>query len=447
MVQSPPQFQPAANGRDRRRIAVVGAGAAGLAAAWALSRDHDVHLFESADRFGGHAHTVDFDVGGVDVAVDTGFIVFNDVNYPSLIAAFDALGVATQESDMSFSVSADGGRFEYSGRWPGGLLAQKTNLMSPNYWRMLRDIRRFYARAAGDLARLECDQVTLADYIARSGFCRAFRDRHLLPMVAAIWSMPTGDAQDMPAAAVIRFFQAHGLLRLRDRPQWRTITGGSRRYVERIIGDMDATVHAGRPVTAITRRSDGVGLSVTGLGPLDFDHVVLATHGDQALRLLRAPSSAETRVLGAFKYSANRAVLHGDRRLMPRRQTAWASWNFIETGDGRQGVTYWMNLLQNLPTPEPILVTLNPPIDPDPLLTHGTFLYEHPVFDQGAISAQRHLDTLQGGHHTWFCGSYFGYGFHEDAFASGLEAAARLNGSLVPRPCAPDRQWDAHTHA
>jgi predicted NAD/FAD-binding protein len=441
------QGQPERGNTMCRRIAVVGAGAAGLAAAWALSKDHDVHLFESADRLGGHAHTVDLEVEGVNVPVDTGFIVFNDVNYPSLTAAFDTLGVATQESDMSFSVSTNGGRFEYSGRWPGGVLAQKKNLMSPTYWRMLRDIRRFYTRAAGTLAEVESAQFTLADYIAWSGYGRAFRDRHLLPMVAAIWSLPTGDAENMPAAAVIRFFEAHGLLRLRHRPQWRTVRGGSRSYVDRIIADMDATIHAGRPVKAITRQPDGVILSVPGIGPLEFDDVVVATHGDQALKLLRAPFGAETQVLGAFKYSANRAVLHGDRRLMPRRRAAWASWNFIETPDGRQGVSYWMNLLQNLRTQEPVLVTLNPPMDPDPLLTFGIFAYDHPVFDQGAISAQRGLDALQGRDHTWFCGSYFGYGFHEDAFASGLRAAALLDASIAPRESVRHGQWEGQAHA
>ena len=412
------------------RIAVIGSGAAGLAAAWSLARTHDVHLFEAEDRSGGHAHTVDIEVDGKRLAVDTGFIVFNDVNYPSLTAMFETLGVATQKSDMSFSVSADAGRFEYSGHWPGGLFAQKRNLLSPSYWRMLGDIRRFYAAAAGDLPGLEAGKVSLNDYIARSGFSPVFRDRHLLPMVGAIWSLPTDGAGEMPAAAVIRFFRAHGLLRLRRRPQWRTVTGGSRRYVARLLEDFGGTLHLGCPVTAVARDGGGVSLSVDGGGGGHFDHVVIAAHGDQALALVKGASATESRLLGAFRYSTNRVVLHGDARLMPRRRAAWAAWNFIEAA-GRQGVSYWMNLLQGLPTPHPVLVTLNPPVDPDPDLIYGDYVYSHPVFDQGAIDAQVELDTIQGNGGLWFCGSYCGYGFHEDAFASGLRVAENLAASLV----------------
>jgi predicted NAD/FAD-binding protein len=429
-----------------RVIAVVGSGAAGLAAAWSLSKGHEVHLFESEKRLGGHAHTVDLDLGGDLIPVDTGFIVFNDVNYPSLIAAFDALGVATEESNMSFSVSADDGRFEYAGRWPGGLLAQKRNLISPVYWAMLRDIRRFYAEAAGDLPGLEDAQVTLSDYLDARGFSRGFRDRHLFPMVAAIWSLPTEGAETMPAAAVIRFFKAHGLLRLRHRPQWRTVTGGSRNYVKRLIGDFDGTVHSENAVKAVIGDDEGVTLSIEGIGPQRFDDVVVATHGDQALNLLITPSKLESRTLGAFKYSSNRVVLHGDHKLMPRRKSAWASWNFIETAHGRQGVTYWMNLLQNLPTKQPVFVTLNPPRETDSARTYRTFNYAHPIFDQRAISAQSELQAIQGRNHTWFCGSYFGYGFHEDAFASGLRAAEQLDAFRETHPNGLPRQWESHAH-
>ncbi|MDH3241568.1 MAG: FAD-dependent oxidoreductase [Alphaproteobacteria bacterium] len=426
MVRS---LHPAASTQRRsppKRIAVIGSGAAGLAASWALSRDHEVHLFEADDRLGGHAHTVDLELDGAAVAVDTGFIVYNEHNYPCLTDAFERLGVRTEASDMSFSVSTGDGGFEYSGRWPGGVLSQKRNLLSPVYWAMLRDIGGFYGRAADDLAAIADEDLTLDDYIARCGFSAAFRDRHLLPMIAAIWSLPTAKAGDMPAAPVIRFFQAHGLLRIKNRPQWRTVSGGSRNYVARIIADSRATVSTGCPVTEIRRGRDAVEIAVDGRGVRHFDHVVLATHADQALRLLSDPTPAEARALAAFKYSANQVVLHGDPSLMPKRRSAWAAWNFIEIGDGHQGVTYWMNLLQNLETVGPLLVTLNPPREPDPAQVYGTFDYDHPILGREAIAAQPALDSIQGQCRTWFCGSYFGYGFHEDAFASGLAVADRL---------------------
>lgn len=428
------------------RVAVIGSGAAGLAAGWSLSRHHDVTLFEADGRLGGHAHTVDVDLGGKTFPVDTGFIVYNEVNYPSLTAAFAELGVETEASNMSFSVSQDEGRFEYSGRWPGGLFAQRRNLASPRYWRMLADIRRFYSRAVNDLAPLERNGTSLGDYIAQSGYSATFRDRHLLPMVGAIWSTPTGSAQAMPAAAVIRFFHGHGLLKIKNRPQWRTVTGGSRNYVERLMADFRGQALSGRPVDAVLRHGDKVTIRVKGKDALEFDHVVIATHADQALRLLDTPSADEARILGAFQYGANRVILHTDARLMPARRAAWASWNFIETPDGGQGVTYWMNLLQNLETPRPLFVTLNPPKEPDPALVLGAYAYDHPVFDQDAIAAQPSLDALQGRNRTWFCGSYFGYGFHEDAFASGLAAASKLSAAAASprREPAPSARRPVH---
>jgi predicted NAD/FAD-binding protein len=290
---------------------------------------------------------------------------------------------------------------------------------------MLRDIRAFYSRAVDDLETVAREDLTLDAYIQWCGFSAAFRDRHLLPMVAAIWSSPTAEAGEMPAAPIIRFFHAHGLLQIKNRPQWRTVTGGSRNYVSRIVADSGATVYTGCPVAGIRRTANGVDIAVGG-GLRTFDHVVLATHGDQALRLLSDPTEAEAKALAAFKYSSNRVVLHCDARLMPRRRSAWAAWNFLETGDGRQGVTYWMNCLQNLETSSPILVTLNPPREPDPDLVYGTFDYDHPILGREAMGAQPSLDAIQGPHRTWFCGSYFGYGFHEDAFASGLAVAARF---------------------
>jgi predicted NAD/FAD-binding protein len=423
-------------GLRRGRIAVVGTGAAGLAAALSLCREYAVHLFEAEARPGGHCNTMVIDDPSGPLAVDTGFIVFNPVNYPTLCRAFDFLGVASRPSEMSFSVSCDGGRFEYSGRFPRGLVAQPGNLLRPRFWRMLHGLRRFYAEALDDLPALEITGETLGDYLSRRGYPASFRDDHLAPMAAAIWSQPQGSVEDMPAATLVRFFEVHGLLRLANRPRWRTVEGGSREYVRRILDHVAAAggvLHLGSPVEAVTRGDNEVTVSLGGGRIERFDGVVIATHADQALGLLADADVAEQRLLGAFPYKPNHVVLHRDRSLMPRRRAAWAAWNYVAPSgrDGAQGVTYWMNRLQGYEEAGPVFVTLNPPFEPDPQLVCGRFDYSHPVFDRAAIAAQPGLVELQGRRRTWFCGSYFGYGFHEDAFASGI-AAARAMGISPP---------------
>ena len=410
-------------------IAVVGSGIAGLSAAWLLSTRHRVSLFEADRRLGGHSNTVD--AGGTPV--DTGFIVYNEVTYPNLTALFEHLGVRTKASDMSFAVSLDGGRLEYSGTGLGGLLAQPANVGRLRFWRMLKELLRFYREAPYDIARI--GEISLAEYLDAKGYGAAFREDHLYPMAAAIWSTPAFDVSSYPAAAFIRFCENHGLLRLAGRPIWRTVDGGSRKYVERLAKSVAGRTFPGRGVRSIARRGGAVWLTDCDGAEQRFDHVVMATHADQALRVLADPSSDETRLLGSFGYSRNEAVLHSDPRLMPRRKRAWSSWNYLTETQGetrRLSVTYWMNRLQSLPSDQQLFVTLNPVVEPEGNIVRHSETYEHPIFDAVAMRAQKQLWSLQGGSNTWFCGAYFGAGFHEDGLQAGLAVAEALGG--VRRP-------------
>ncbi len=422
------------------RIAIIGSGISGLAAAWLLSRDHEVTVYEKDAHPGGHANTVtvaDPEVGRI--AVDTGFIVYNEVNYPNLVALFDHLGVATLPTDMSFAVSADDGGFEYAGRGPGGLLAQRRNLFRPRLWRMAGDVLRFYRNAPRVLDRPDAETLTLGDLLREGGYGAAFVNDHILPMGAAIWSTPTDRMLDHPAASLVRFMANHGLLKLRGRPQWRTVRGGSREYVARISAPFADRVRLETAVTAVTRLPDRVRVDDCRGGGETFDQVVFASHADQTLALLADPEDAERQVLGAFSYQPNRAVLHADARLMPRTRRAWASWNYLSRrrpadGDAGPGlcVTYWMNALQSLRSRDPLLVTLNPPTPPDPGTVFGTFDYRHPVFDAAAGRMRARMWSLQGHRRTWYCGAYLGDGFHEDGLQAGLAVAEALGGARRP---------------
>ena len=423
-------------------IAVVGSGIAGLGAAWALSRSHDVTVFEAEPRLGGHANTLDVVwADGTQTAVDTGFIVYNPRNYPHLIRLFDRLGVPTEGSNMSFGVSLDGGRLEYAGS-PKGLVAQPANLLKPSYWSMVRQILRFYKEAPALLARDPEDPAAmqaLGDYLQVNGYSATFTYNHLLPMAAAIWSCPVDAVMRFPVRSFVQFLDNHGLMLIRGRPQWRTVTGGSREYVRRIAEAVGRRrFHTASPVRALERDHAGVRLT-TDAGPQRFDQVVLATHGDQALAILGDDASdAERQTLGAFGYESNRTYLHSDPALMPRRRSVWSSWNYI--GDGAQdtgakvSVSYWMNRLQNLPGDD-LFVSLNPLQAPAADKVHAELSYTHPVFDGPAIAAQGRLPHLQGIHNTWFCGSYCGYGFHEDGLEAGLAVAAALG---APAPWADE---------
>ncbi len=425
----------------RQRIAVVGGGIAGLSAAWLLSSRHDVVLFEADSRLGGHANTVEApDPNGAVTPVDTGFIVYNEPNYPNFTALLAHLGVPSIPADMALSVSLDEGKFEYSSFGMSGMFAQKRNIFSARFWAMLRDVTRFYRHGPKDLAALEAPLTSLDDYLAQKGYCQAFRDDHLLPQAAAIWSTPLAAIGAYPAAALIRFFQNHGMMSVFGRGLWRTVEGGSRSYVRKLKEGFRGEVRTGTRVTGVRRVASRVEIRDVSGHSERFDEVVIATHGDTALALLDDQTMDERRVLGAFRYSRNLTVLHTDASLMPKRKAAWTSWNHVGRRDAPEDgcVTYWMNRLQSLKGARDLFVTLKPsrPIAPEAVLR--TEVYEHPLFDARAIAAQKELWSLQGRRHTWFCGSYFGHGFHEDALQSGLAVAEQLGG--VRRPWSVENQ-------
>ena len=422
---------------NRRKIAVIGAGVSGLSCAWALSRDHQVALYEADARLGGHANTRVIEIQGREIAVDTGFIVYNEPTYPNLTAMFDHLGVETAATDMSFSVSFDHGAYEYAGTDLRGLFAQPANALKPRFWSMMLDLLRFYREAPRDLPAL--GDISLEDYVARGRYGQAFIRDHLYPMAAAIWSTPADEVGAYPATSFIRFCDNHGLLKLAGRPVWRTVRGGSRRYVEKLAAGV-GEIRAGAAVTRVTRRHDGVEVRDASGGVDVFDAVVIGAHADTALAMLDSPSAAEREILGAFRYKPNVAYLHTDQRLTPRRKAAWASWNYLaQTGDrGSLAVTYWMNRLQPLGDAPPLFVTLNPAEPPRADAVHVEEDYSHPQFDLAALHAQRRLWSLQGVDRIWYCGAYFGAGFHEDGLQAGLAVAEQLGGR--PRPwTAPDQ--------
>ncbi|MBR1206914.1 MULTISPECIES: NAD(P)/FAD-dependent oxidoreductase [unclassified Bradyrhizobium] len=416
-------------------IAVVGTGISGLSAAWLLSQRHDVTVYEKSDRIGGHSNTVIASIGHERVAVDTGFIVFNRSTYPNLSALFRHLDVATQASEMSLSVSLDRGNLEYSGTGLAGLLVQPGNLLRLRFWSMLRDVVRFYDRATRDAARLNDETISLGDYLAQGGYSSAFRDDHLLPMASAIWSAPPDEILAFPAATFIRFHHNHGLLQLTRRPPWETVIGGSQVYVQRLVQPFADRIRLDCGVVRIRRSSGRVMVTDVHGETQPYDHVVLATHANQALSTIDDPTPDEAELLGAFRYSRNLAVLHSDPRFMPRRRPAWSSWNYVGSRDKAAapvGVTYWMNRLQGIPQHLPLFVTLNPAHPPHSETLHHTEVYEHPIFDAAAIVAQRRLWSLQGQKNTWFCGAHFGAGFHEDGLQSGLAVAEQLGGARRP---------------
>jgi predicted NAD/FAD-binding protein len=411
------------------RIAVIGSGAAGLGAAWSLSHEHEVILYEAASKLGGHANTVDVAGPEGPVAVDTGFIVYNEHNYPNLTALFAHLGIETEASDMSFAVSLAEGSYEYEGS-ALGFFGQKRNLLRPSQWKLLVDIRRFFREAPAILLQ-KSDGQTLGDYLKSNGYSDSFAYDHLLPMAAAIWSSPVEEILAFPARSFVSFYANHGLLRFADRPQWRSVKGGSRTYVEKISASFRKGIRLATPVVGVERLNPGVEV-IDARGQRDrFDAVVMASHADQSLAILGdSASPLERKVLGAFRYQENKAILHSDESLMPRRRRLWASWNYLSPRRRDQGealaVTYWMNRLQNLSPSLPLFVTLNSFREPQESLVHERFTYDHPQFDEAAIAAQALLPEIQGAEGIWYCGSYCGFGFHEDALQSGLAVAERF---------------------
>ena len=415
------------------KIAVVGSGISGLSCAWLLSQQHTVTLFEKDDRLGGHSNTVGVDHAGRRIPVDTGFIVYNPINYPNLVALFDHLNVPTVTTDMSFGVSVNQGDLEYSGSGLSGLFAQKSNLFSPRFLGMVRDILRFY-RSVSEPG-FDPATLTLRELLQKGGYGQAFCDEHLLPMGAAIWSTPVDKMLDYPAAAFLNFCQNHGLLQVKDRPQWHTVKGGSREYVQRLNAAIKGTVLTNRAVRQVRRMGGKVLLQDWQGEHWQFDHIVFACHADQTAKLLSDIRTEEDQVLRHFRFERNRALLHSDIALMPKRKQVWSSWNYLSDRTDQQHqlcVSYWMNRLQPLGTEHPFIVTLNPIREPAPGSVHASFLYDHPVFDEAALRAQKNLWDIQGQHNTWYCGAWCGYGFHEDGLQSGLIVAEALGG--VQRP-------------
>ncbi len=430
------------------RIAVIGSGISGLASGFLLRNHADVHLFESAERLGGHSNTFDAIFGDVSVPVDTGFIVYNPLNYPNLMSLFSVLSVPNLKTDMSFSVSLGQGEFEYEGSIKG-LLAQPANLLKKRYWSMLADLLRFYKTAPVRAMEGPANE-TLGQFVARQGYGSPFIDDHLVPMGAAIWSASTNSMMNFPVRAFMRFMENHKLLNFIDRPQWRTVAGGSREYVTRIATHLVNRINLNTNIRHLRRTDGGVMVNIEGHGDIWFDAVVMAAHADQSLALIKDASKDERDILSAFHFQNNCAVLHSDAKLMPKRRGAWAAWNYVS--DGRLGqphgtnlsgsgpaiandlcLTYWMNRLQSIDLAYPLYETLNPVTMPDKKLVHAEFHYRHPVFDDKAIAAQPRLGEIQGKNGLFFAGAWTGFGFHEDGLKSAI-AVAKTLGVDIPWP-------------
>lgn len=409
------------------KIAVIGTGIAGNVAAWHLCREHHITVFEAGAHVGGHTHTHSIDDNGRPLEIDTGFIVFNDWTYPNFIALLDELGVSSQPSEMSFGVKCERTGLEYKGHTLNTLFAQRRNLLRPSFHRMLRDIVRFN-REARNLLDADDDTLSLGDYLRDNHYSTAFTDYYIIPMGAAIWSAEPRRMLSFPATCFARFFANHGLLNIKNRPQWRVIRGGSRSYVDKLSAPFRQQIRLDTPVTGITRHATHVEVSSARHGTERFDQVFIAAHSDQALAMLRDASPLERAVLGAIPYQRNDVVLHTDTSLLPRRRLAWSAWNYHRlAGDNAAvAVTYNMNLLQGLPTQQTFLVTLNnsAAIDPDKIIKHLS--YDHPVFTPDGIAAQKRQADINGVNRSYFCGAYWRYGFHEDGVVSALNALAHF---------------------
>ena len=414
------------------KIAIIGSGIAGLTSAYLLNRSHDITLFEAEDWVGGHTHTVPVMVDGQQYAIDTGFIVFNDWTYPNFIKLMDQLGVASQPTEMSFSVSDPHSGVEYNGNNLNSLFAQRRNLLSPRFWGMLRDILRFNKQVQKDLLGGQIDsEITLGDYLQQQGYGQRFIEHYIVPMGAAIWSMSLADMLGFPLQFFVRFFRNHGLLSVTNRPQWRVIQGGSSAYVQPLTASFAERIRLNCPVQRVERQADGVTV-ISSAGSEFFDEVVFACHSDQALRLLAASSLREREILGALRYADNDVVLHTDTRLLPSRKLAWASWNYRLGGQLEQpaALTYNMNILQGIEAPQTFCVSLNQTaaIDPTRILARQT--YAHPQYSLAATAAQQRWNEISGLQHTHFCGAYWASGFHEDGVVSALRVAESFGEQL-----------------
>jgi predicted NAD/FAD-binding protein len=404
------------------KIAIVGAGISGLVAAYLLSSEHDITVFEANDYIGGHTHTVAVSRPDGNFAVDTGFIVFNAKTYPNFIRLIEKLGVAWQPSNMSFSVQCDKTGLTFCPSSFHSLFAQRRNLIRPSFYRMLWDAARF-RRASSALLHRQNDRLTLGAYLKKEHYSSVFIDHFIIPMGAAIWSAAPSKFMDFPADYFVAFFENHGFLNIRDQPQWRTIQGGSKQYIAPLVAGFKDSIRINSPVRAVRRHEDGVTLTLGDGHPVGFDQVIIAAHSDEALHMLADPSDQEKEILGAIAYQENHTALHTDASLMPAYRSAWASWNYrIPQNDmDRVALTYNMNLLQNIVSKDTFCVTLNMPaaIAPDRLIRE--IIYHHPIYDPKSLAARKRREEINGIQRTWFCGAYWGYGFHEDGVNSALE--------------------------
>jgi predicted NAD/FAD-binding protein len=410
------------------KIAVVGSGISGLSAAYYLSKNHHVDLFEKEDHFGGHSHTIDLTFGTKKVSVDIGFIVFNFKTYPNLIRFFNENKIEIEKSDMSFSVSVNDSPFEYCGRGLDGIFSNRSNLINFKFLRMFFDIIKFYKKF--DKFNELDEQITLGDYLKREKVSKEFIDYHLIPMVSAIWSMPPYEANQMPLKFFLKFFQNHGLFKLKNRPQWYTVSNRSRTYVENILSKISGEHFKNYKVTKIKSNNNGIDLYYGGESEFfNYDKVILATHADEALSMIEDPSEDEKKILSNFSYKENIAYIHTDEKIMPKNKKAWSSWNSsIKKNEiEKNSITYWLNLLQNLKCEENIFLTLNPYFEIDGSKVLKKVKFTHPYFDQSALTYQSKLKNLQNKRNILFCGSYFGYGFHEDGIKSSIEMLKNLN--------------------
>ena len=413
----------------RKRIAVIGSGISGLASAYFLRHQHDVVLFEAGDYLGGHTHTVDVTLEGRTCGVDTGFLVYNDHTYPNLVALFGELGVASIASDMSFGVSMDGGALEWAGTSLDTVFAQRANALSPSFLAMLRDILHFNGHAPRFLELADATGLTLGQLLQREGYGTRFRDAYLLPMAAAIWSSSPNDILRFPAATFLRFCLNHRLLQVSKRPQWRTVAGGARQYVDKIAATLpDCRL---RSAVRSVRREGGAVLVTSAAGTERFDAAVLATHAPTTLAMLADASENERAILGGVRYQPNAAWLHTDTRLMPRRRKVWSAWNYLAgaaaAGQRPVCVSYWLNQLQALPFDTPVMVTLNPHVLPAAGTVLDKFDYAHPIMDHSTIRSQQQLAHIQGSGGVWYAGAWTGYGFHEDGLKSALRVATAFD--------------------
>jgi len=417
------------------RVAVIGGGVAGIVTAWLLQRKYSVSLFERNDYLGGHTNTVEIAEGpDAGLGVDTGFIVLNDRTYPNFRRFLAQLEVPTRNAEMSFSFQCNQSGFTYAGNNLNGLFAQRSNLLSPAFYGFLCEIARFGRKARHDLIEERIPQVTLGEYLQRGGYSAFMTHNYLLPMAAAIWSTPTLNALDFPAAAFLHFFANHGLLSLRDRPQWMTVVGGSQAYVKAFRHQFDGQVILKARIQTLLRRDKGVRILFADGRTEEFERAVVATHADQALRLLGDADELESRLLGPWRYQPNHTVLHSDEQLLPRKRVAWSAWNFIRDIGRSESqpvyVSYWMNRLQGLKAQRTYSVTLNPEGTFKPGSVVARFDYQHPQYDFGSLATQDELPGLNGRRNTWFCGSYFGYGFHEDAVRSAVAVGESMGVQL-----------------